>query len=708
MGIFDSFKKKRYEEKPSEIRQETPVKPDQLGLGRWKVGDRIQNRYEIHRILGGPGKSGMGIVYICYDHEFKEAVAIKTFQDRFLKDRTSIDRFKVEAEVWVRLEKHHNIVRARYVDEIEGRPYIFLEYVVGDEQYGADLSGWIWGHGLTLPLTLNFAIQFCHGMIHADRKFKEMGKPFVHRDIKPSNIMVTRDMVVKITDFGLVMAFAESSDDISSITFGDESRQRLGLSKSGNICGTPPYMSPEQCRGEKDIDTRSDIYSFGCVLYEMVTGKYIFDVKTSEEFINHHIKTIPKPPNIQKELGRLVMKCLEKDPDKRYRDFSQLEEGLSELYHKLTGEVVNPPGSAALEAWELSNKGASLNSLGLHQEAVECYEQALKMAPGFAEAHNGLGFAYQDKGDLNKAIDEYKEALRLDPNHIWAHNNLGSAYQAQERLDEAISEYKEALRINPDLAEVRSNLGNAYAKQGKIDEGIGECKTALRINPNHAYAHNNLGNIYNDQGKLNEAIREYQQAIRVNPNYATAHSNLGNAHQAQGRLDDAIRECKEALRIKPNYADAHNNLGNAYQAQRRLDEAISEYKEALRINPNFEKVRSNLGNAYQAQGKLNEAISEYKEALRINPDLVEVRSNLGNAYKDRGMFDEAVKEHLETMRAKPNFAPVYYNLGGIYQAQGKLKEAIECYLTFVRLAPPQYASYARQAEEIIRQLKQRL
>lgn len=459
MGIFDSFKKNKPDESQREVKPETHLRPQQSTSGKWQIGDRIQNRYEIHRILGGPGKSGMGVVYICYDHEYKVPVAIKTFQDRFLQDRASIDRFKLEAEVWVRLEKHRNIVQAKYVNEIEGRPYIFLEYVVGDEQYGADLSGWMRGSGLSLPLILNFSIHFCHGMIYANRKFKEMGKLFVHRDIKPSNIMITRDRVVKITDFGLVRVFAESGNDTFPMTFGDESHQRLGLSKSGKICGTPPYLSPEQCRGETDIDSRSDIYSFGCVLYEMLTRRNVFAARTIDEFIYHHLNTIPRSPKAHQTLDNVVLKCLKKEPAQRFQTFEELEEVLSELYHKLTGEVVKPPEGTALEVWELSNKGASLDTIGFHEEAIACYQQALTLDPSDIEVHNNLGVAYSNQGKVDEGIREYKEALRLYPNDARVHNNLGRAYFDQGRLDEAVSEYTEALRLNSNLAAAHTNLG---------------------------------------------------------------------------------------------------------------------------------------------------------------------------------------------------------------------------------------------------------
>jgi len=748
MDVFDSDQTKKIEESSKEVGEETPPQSSEAVSGRWQVGDKIENRYEIYHILGGPGKSGMGIVYICYDHEFKVPVALKTFQDKYFRERAAIDRFKWEAEAWVRLEKHYNIVQARYVDEIGGRPYIFMEYVVGDEQYGADLSGWIRRGGLKkegrpdIPLILNFALQFCHGMIHAEGKFREMGKPFVHRDVTPRNIMVTKDRVVKVTDFGLVKAFAEMEQDIPSITVGDESHRRLSLTKSGDIFGTPPYMSPEQCRGEKDIDTRADIYSFGCVLYEMLTGRHVFDAQMPDEFINHHLNTIPRSPDAHRELDRVVLKCLEKERAKRYRDFGELEKNLSHLYYELTGEAVEPPGIIEMEASELSNKGISLANLGLHKEAIDCWQQALRLDPNFAKAHNNLGFAYTKQGRLDEAIGEFKEALKLNPNDAVAHNNLGVAYKDQGRLDEAIGESQEALRLNPNYAEAHNNLGIAYAKQWRHDEAIREFREALRLNPNLVEVHNNLGNAYNDQGRHDEAIGEYQEVLRLNPNDAEAHCNLGNAYGDLGRHDEAIGEYQEALRLDLNLAEAHYNLGLAYYERGRHDEAIGEYKEALRLNPSDAQAHYNLGAAYAEQGRLDEAIGEYGEAVRLNPSYAEAHNNLGNAYEDqgrhdeaigefqealrlnpsddkahynlglvyakRGRHDEAIGEFREALRLNPNLVEVHYNLGVAYMVQGKFREAIACFKKFIELAPPQYASYVRQAEENIRQLQQRM
>ena len=500
--------------------------------GRWVIGDEIGHTHRIIQILGGPGRSGMGIVYICYDDIKGETVAIKTFQNRFLEDHAIIERFKWEAEAWVRLGKHYNIVEAKRVENHNGKPYIYLEYVVGDRQYGANLSGWIHNGGLyrngkpDIPLILDFAVQFCHGMMHAEKKFQEMGKPFVHRDIKPFNIMVTRRKVVKITDFGLVKAFAEMGEDIPATAVGDSANRRLSLSKSGSVCGTPPYMSPEQCRGVKDIDIRSDIYSFGCVLYEMLTQRLVFDGRTMDEFIRHHLKTKPRSPNVQPDLDAVVMKCLEKRPANRYADFKELEGVLLSIYRKLTGKGVKEPDAVPLASRELNNKGKSLLSLGLKEEAVSCF----------------------------------LEALRINPDDDEAHNNLGDAYKAQGKLDEAINEYWEALRIDPDDFRAHYSLAIIYQDQGKLDEAVREHQGVLRAFANYSWAHVDMGNVYETQGKLDEAVREYREALRIDPNDVRAHFMLGVAYESQGKLDETIREFRQVLRINPNDAGMQRSL----------------------------------------------------------------------------------------------------------------------------------------------------
>ena len=283
----------------------------------WQINEKIENRYEIYDIKQG----GFGIVYICYDPQKKLPLALKTFQAKFLSSQKAQDEFREEALTWTHLDKHKNIVRAYYVKNIKGQPYIFLEYIAG-----GNLDDWLYTRQLDLPLSLNFALQFCIGMDYA---YQKMG--LIHRDIKPSNILITQDKTVKITDFGLAKTLEVQPEQVSV-----PSDLSYDLTSTA---GTPLYMAPEQFTGQT-IDTRADIYSFGIVLYQMITGSYPYPKQRS--WSKMHLKEDPLPisQSIPAELTDLIYKCLQKNPDERYPNFSGLRQDLSNIYVDLTGNTI--------------------------------------------------------------------------------------------------------------------------------------------------------------------------------------------------------------------------------------------------------------------------------------------------------------------------------------------------------------------------------
>ena len=209
---------------------------------RFKIGDRIGGRYEVLAIHRG----SMGVVYGTFDHKEQLPRALKTLQERFALKVKMRDLFAEEAATWVRLEKHPFIVRAYLVETYDGQPYVITEYVRGEEGMGGDLQAWLGHPRLTLKLAVEMALQIAQGMQHAVQKIPGL----VHRDLKPANILVDSRARAMVTDFGLVWA-AEAE------------------------AGTPAYMAPEQWRGES-LDGRTDIYAFGCILYEMLTGHRMF------------------------------------------------------------------------------------------------------------------------------------------------------------------------------------------------------------------------------------------------------------------------------------------------------------------------------------------------------------------------------------------------------------------------------------------------
>ena len=471
--------------------EETPHRTKAKAPGPWQVGDWIRPdggyAYEVRAIKGG----GMGQVYICIREDDRTPFALKTFKEKYLASKAAIDRFKWEAEVWVRLGRHKNMVRAHRTDTSLGYTFVVLEYVVGDEHYGPDLSGWIRKGGLSIPLALDFACQFCSGMIHAKETFDKdpaLKPPFVHRDIKPQNIMVTRDRTVKVTDFGLVKAFGELEGDIEAEVEDEFRERRHSFTKKGDVCGTFPYIAPEIWRGEEP-DERTDIYSFGCVLYEMFYGLPPFvyspyDPERYDKYRNAHLNLSPKLiKDIPEEINALILKCLKKERDERYQNFQVLREDLAELYYQRTKErlIFKEQTEAEWEASDWLEKGTGFLHLGFNKEAIASYHKALEINPRNAFAHNSLGIVYRNKGMLDEAIACCKKAIEINPRYADAHHNLGAALEDKGLLEEALREFRVAIRINPNSAEPYYGQASVLKKLGKLKEALDLWKRYLQL-----------------------------------------------------------------------------------------------------------------------------------------------------------------------------------------------------------------------------------
>jgi len=440
---------------------------------QWQIGERIQNRWEIYKIHGGDGKSGMGIVYVVYDHKFREVFAAKTFQEEaFAKNPGTAEGFVHEDHAWINVDIHENVTRARFVDQIEGKPFLFLEYVSG-----GDLRGWIGTPRLTedLPQVLRFAIQFCDGMIHA------LGRGIkAHRDVKPENCLVTEARKVKVTDFGLAKVFEDSSLG-DSREEGPREEDRLGrlgvvVSRTGLGKGTPHYMAPEQFEDAKYVDVRADVYSFGVMLYEMLTGQRPFRGPgwRWEEFRRAH-KATPAPvlDGRFSSVNAVLQGCLAKAPEQRFADFGAVREGLARIYEKLTGEAPARPASGAeLNAGDLQNKGMSLIMLGRPAEAWACYDRALDLNPRLTRPWCGKGDALRELERHEEALACYDRALELDPRFEAAWNNKGIALGKLERREEELACYDRALELNPRLEEAWNNKGDALKKMKRSEEAL--------------------------------------------------------------------------------------------------------------------------------------------------------------------------------------------------------------------------------------------
>lgn len=531
----------------------------------FKEGDILKiggnKKVEIIQVTGG----GMGIVLICLLKEDMTPVILKTYKPKYSKEQKFVERFRWEAEIWVRLGFHRNIVKAFSVENIYGFTFVVAEYVYGVKDVGVSLRDWIIKGQINknnIPLILNFAWQFCIGMIHAKKVFeKELQIPFVHRDIKPSNILINSDKVLKITDFGLVKAFGEVE----------------------KICGTPPYIAPEIWLGEA-ADELSDIYSFGCTLYEMIKGRHPFLAFSQDEYRNKHLYETPDLEEIPKDLKEIIIGCLEKDRTKRksyFKNFEELAERIQEIYSKRTGLSLKEEKEELTKFAEYHSKAMGLLGLGYYREAIKYFDKAIEyfdeknIEPSkLSLTYRGRARAYMELQEYQKALDDLNVAITLNPKDPVTYNNRGVVFFFMKKYDKAFEDYNKAKDLDPFYADVYSNLGHIFYLKGNQEEAIRNFFKALDLSPTKPeYVYNNLGAIYADRKEFQKALKYLKKSIEINPKYAEPYFTLGMIYIYKGEIEKA----KEALKTFINNAPPHYDVWveQAKQVLRFLEQDLN-------------------------------------------------------------------------------------------------------------------------------------
>jgi len=628
-------------------------------IGPDMIGQTISH-YTILQKLGG---GGMGVVYSARDSILDRSVALKFLPPDALQDPFSLDRFLREARAAAALN-HPNICTVHEIGEDSGnQPFIVMEFLEGET-----LRTMISGRPVRIERILDIGTQVVDALEHAH------SRGITHRDIKPANIFVTRSGQAKILDFGL--AKLATVLGVSPETALDEaSRGRAvrddTLTTPGASMGTVAYMSPEQARGEV-LDARSDLFSFGAVLYEMATGTQAFRGLTSAVIFNAIFNVNPEPattlnPELPAAFELVLSKALEKDRDLRYQSAVELRSDLKRLKRDLDSGRAAPAGRASsFTVAPVRPAERPQNSVAvLYFENLSTAKEDEYLRDGMTEdIITELANIKNLKVFPRPAMLPYRDKPVTAP-------QVGHELHAAYVLGGSLRRSGNRLRITAQLVETNSGhtvwaqrfdreMADVFEVQDEIARSIAQ---AFRINLSEqeerkiaskptensvAYDYYLRGRSYQRRESLEFALQMYEQAIKLDGNFALAHAGVayicGIIHEIREHnpkwVERGEAACNRALQLDSNLAEALVARARISYSQLKHDEAIEFARRAIALKPDCEGVYNILGRAYFASGRFEEAAGIIEKAIEANGDDYNVYIPLTNSLECLGRFAE--------------------------------------------------------------------
>jgi len=675
-----------------------------------------------YRILERLGEGGMGEVYRAVDTRLGREVAVKMLPAAYAHDDQRRRRLEREARAASALN-HPNIVTIHDVGSEGGRTFIVMELV-----RGMTLAQLIPPEGLEMRLALQYAQQVASALQRAH------AAGVIHRDIKPGNVMVTSEGLVKVMDFGLARMGPFATDGQT------HSRQAVegALTEEGATLGTFAYMSPEQARGEP-LDERSEIFSFGILLYEMLAGRRPFAGNNPYSTLEAICRMDPPSlGELRLDLptgpSRLVRRCLAKSPDERHQSFADIVEELRALQAAsssgpllLAPHVAWRPDRPASPSSGVPPRPSSVGS-GPAAERTPSGQAAERPVSGEVPASSGAPrttpTGSQDRGPETGRSGPEPGARSLEPvvdrRGKWAWVGILLAAVAVAAIAFALMSGR---RTRPGLspqvdapsiaaANEKGSAASAYEKvtegralldrddrPGNVDRAQVLFEEACRAQPAYAPAYAGLAEALwrqvdrdPDKAVLNRGLEAARKAVALEDQMASAHAVLGLLLTKAGEQDRAGASIARALELDPKSRDALLAMSDLQMARGDAAAAEGTARKAVELHPDDWRTHSNLGYMLYRQSRFAEAAASFERTLEHAPDSVRTLSNLAGLYHMLGRTGDAATTLQKAIAIAPS-SRTYNNLGTLRFFQGRYEESMQLFEKAVELSPNTYVHW---------------
>jgi serine/threonine protein kinase/Tfp pilus assembly protein PilF len=650
-----------------------------------------------YRIIERIGAGGMGEVYLAEDTRLGRNVALKVLPAEFTKDESRLRRFEQEARAASALN-HPNILTVFEVGQTEDQHFIVTEFIEGKtlREYSALTR-------IELSKTLDISIQVANALSVAHQA------GIVHRDIKPENLMLREDGYVKVLDFGLAKLAEEQgpTTDTEAVTIAKVA------TAPGTVMGTASYMSPEQARG-LEMDPRTDIFSLGVVLYELIARRLPFEGSTPTDVIVAIVAKEPTPlaqftPGVPAELERIITKALAKDREERYQTAKDLLIDLKRLKQRLEVEAEIsrsfPSGIGKQSSGEMPKLLPSIAVLpfvnmsadpeneyfceGLAEELINALAKLDRLrvvARTSAFSFKGknadvreIGMKLNVSTVLEGSVRKVGNRLRIMAQLI----NVADGYHVwSERYD----------RQMEDIFDIQDELSLAITNALKVKLLDTERAALLErpIDNPEAYRLYLLGryhlNKYTEEG-CKKAVEYFEQAIGIESDYALAYSGLADSYRrlwffGYMRPEETVPRWKAAtataLQLDDSLAEAHVSLASL-KCLHDWDwhGAALEYERGIELDPRNPLAYQNYGYVFIALGQMEEALAQARRALELDPLSMLQNTNMGYLFAYARQFDQAIEQGRKIVEIEPRYHGGYTVMGYGYNGKQMYNEALE-------------------------------